>query len=173
MSIGGGDNACGAIGVGVTEPGQAFLSLGTSGVIFVVSDGHCASPQNTVHAFCHCIPHRWHQMSVSLSAANCLTWLSNMVSIPVAKLLDELEAQALSETPVVFLPYLSGERTPHNDPNASGMFFGLNNSTTRAELTLAVLEGVAFSFADGFKALKAAGSSVDEITLIGGGAQNQ
>ncbi len=170
--IGGGDNACGAIGVGVTEPGQAFISLGTSGVLFVVSDGHCASPENTVHAFCHCLPARWHQMSVSLSAANSLSWFSQTVNIEVPELLKEIEAKQLTETSVVFLPYLSGERTPHNDPMASGMFFGLKNSTTRAEMTLAILEGVAFSFAEGMSALQAAKSPINEITLIGGGARS-
>lgn len=171
--IGGGDNACGAIGVGVTEPGQAFISLGTSGVLFVVSEGHCASPENTVHAFCHCLPNRWHQMSVSLSAANSLSWFANLVGESVPDLLDELERSNVTETNIIFLPYLSGERTPHNDPLASGVFFGLKNSTVRAEMTLAVLEGVAFSFADGYRALKIAQSPIDNITLIGGGARSK
>jgi xylulokinase len=171
--IGGGDNACGAVGVGVTDPGQAFISLGTSGVLFVVSDGHCASPENTVHAFCHCLPKRWHQMSVSLSAANSLSWFASTVGVEVSELLAELDRANLKETPVVFLPYLSGERTPHNDPNASGVFFGLKNETTRADMTLAVLEGVAFSFADGHRALAAANSPIDDITLIGGGARSE
>jgi len=170
--IGGGDNACGAIGVGITEPGQAFISLGTSGVLFVVSDGHCASPENTVHAFCHCLPKRWHQMSVSLSAANSLAWFAQLTGQDVPDLLAEIDAAELIETPVIFLPYLSGERTPHNDPNASGVFFGLRNSTTRAEMALAVLEGVAFSFADGYRALTAAKSPINDITLIGGGARS-
>jgi xylulokinase len=171
--IGGGDNACGAVGVGVTDPGQAFISLGTSGVLFVVSDGHCASPENTVHAFCHCLPKRWHQMSVSLSAANSLSWFADTVGVDVPALLAEIDAEKIKETSVVFLPYLSGERTPHNDPNASGVFFGLKNSTSRAEMALAVLEGVAFSFADGHRALTAANSPIDDITLIGGGARSE
>ncbi len=170
--IGGGDNACGAVGVGVTEPGQAFISLGTSGVLFVVSDGHCASPENTVHAFCHCLPERWHQMSVSLSAANCLSWFADVVGQEVSALLDELEQSGVKETPVLFLPYLSGERTPHNDPTASGVFFGLKNNTARVHMTLAILEAVAFSFADGYRALQAAHSPIDNITLIGGGARS-
>lgn len=171
--IGGGDNACGAIGVGVTAPGDAFLSLGTSGVVFVVSEGHRASPENTVHAFCHCLPQRWHQMSVSLSAANSLSWFANLVNVPVAELLAEIDASELTQTTVLFLPYLSGERTPHNDALASGVFFGLKNSTTRAEMALAVLEGVAFSFADGLRALASAESLIKTITLIGGGARSQ
>ena len=172
VSIGGGDNACGAIGVGVTEPGQAFLSLGTSGVLFVVSDGHRASPKNTVHAFCHCLPQRWHQMTVSLSAANSLSWFADMASKSVSDLLLEIDSLNSLETSVIFLPYLSGERTPHNDPKATGMFFGLKNSTSRAEMTLAILEGVAFSFADGYRALQEAQSPIDDMTLIGGGARS-
>lgn len=172
VTIGGGDNACGAIGVGVTEPGQAFISLGTSGVVFVVSDGHRASPENTVHAFCHALPQRWHQMSVSLSAANSLSWFANLVDRTVPELLEELTHTGIDETSVIFLPYLSGERTPHNNPEACGQLFGLRNETSRAEMTLAVLEGVAFSFADGLQALNAANSPVDDITLIGGGARS-
>ncbi|MGI9323112.1 MAG: FGGY-family carbohydrate kinase, partial [Pseudomonadales bacterium] len=169
---GAGDNAAGALGVGVTEPGQAFISLGTSGVFFVVSDSHRASPENTVHAFCHCLPQRWHQMSVSLSAANSLAWFASLMQIPVDDLLAELETSGITKTPVQFLPYLSGERTPHNDPKATGCFFGMTSHTKRPHLTLAVLEGVAYSFADGLAALDAAGSYVQDITLIGGGARS-
>ena len=169
---GAGDNAGGAVGVGVIDPGQGFLSLGTSGVIFLVSDRHHACPERTVHAFCHCLPGRWHQMSVTLSAANSLAWLARTVSRPVAQLLEGLEASGRSETPVVFLPYLSGERTPHNDPRAVGQFHGLTNATDLADLTLAVLEGVACSQADGLAALGAAGSYPEQLTLIGGGARS-
>ncbi|WP_373080020.1 xylulokinase [Zhongshania sp.] len=170
--IGGGDNACGAIGVGVTEPGQAFLSLGTSGVLFAVSEGHRASPENTLHAFCHCLPERWHQMSVSLSAANSLAWFAGIVGQTIDALLRELDDSGISETDVSFLPYLSGERTPHNNPNASGLFFGLKNSTGRPQMTLAVLEGVAFSCADGYQAFSAAQTPIHDISLIGGGARS-
>ncbi len=169
---GAGDNAAGAVGVGVTEPGQAFLSLGTSGVYFSVSDSHCASPENTVHAFCHCLPGRWHQMTVSLSAANSLSWFADLVKTEVPALLEELAESGITQTPVTFLPYLSGERTPHNDPTAVGAFYGMTNGTTRAEMTLAVLEGVAYSFADGQDALEAAGTKIDNVTLIGGGARS-
>lgn len=169
---GAGDNAAGAIGVGVTEPGKAFLSLGTSGVIFVVSEKHCASPEHTVHAFCHALPKRWHQMTVALSAANSLSWLANLVQASVSDLLGELESSGIQDTAVMFLPYLSGERTPHNDPMATASFLCLTNGTSRAELTLAVLEGVACSFADGQAALLSAKTKISDITLIGGGAQS-
>jgi len=167
---GAGDNAGGAVGAGVIEPGQAFLSLGTSGVVFVVSDQHHACPEKTVHAFCHCLPGRWHQMTVTLSAANSLAWLARTVGTPVADLLRPLQTDRESE--VLFLPYLAGERSPHNDPRAVGQFHGLDNSTDLADLTLAVLEGVAYSFCDGIDALREAGVRIDDISLIGGGARS-
>ncbi len=169
---GAGDNAGGAVGVGVVEPGQAFLSLGTSGVVFVVSDQHHARPEKTVHAFCHCLPQRWHQMTVTLSAANSLAWLARTVGAPVAELLLPLETNNERTTDVLFLPYLSGERSPHNDPKAVGQLHGLNNATGLADLTLAVLEGVAYSFRDAMDALREAGTGITEISLIGGGARS-
>ena len=167
---GAGDNAGGAVGVGVIDPGQGFLSLGTSGVVFVVSEQHHACPERTVHAFCHCLPQRWHQMTVTLSAANSLAWLARTVGAPVPDLLQRLEAG--SKTGVLFLPYLAGERSPHNDPRAVGQFHGLTNATDLSDLTLAVLEGVAYSFCDGLDALRAAGAKFKEIALIGGGARS-
>lgn len=169
---GAGDNAAGAVGMGVTEPGQGFVSLGTSGVYFTVSEVHHAKPENTVHAFCHALPNRWHQMGVTLSAANSLAWFANIVSKSVPDLLDELEHSAIRQTAVVFLPYLNGERTPINDPLATGQFLGLVNSTARVDMTLAVLEGIAFSLLDCQNALASAGSEVETLSLIGGGARS-
>lgn len=169
---GAGDNAAGAIGVGVINPGDAFISLGTSGVYFVASDQHHAAPEHTVHAFCHCLPQRWHQMSVTLSAASSLDWFAQITGCQVAELLDELDSSGVNETSVTFLPYLNGERTPHNDPLACAQFFGLTARTTRAEMTLAVLEGVAFSLADGEAALQAASAPIASVSLIGGGARS-
>ncbi|MEX1057197.1 MAG: FGGY-family carbohydrate kinase, partial [Natronospirillum sp.] len=160
------------IGVGVTRPGQGFISLGTSGVYFVVSDNHCAAPEHTVHAFCHCLPNRWHQMSVMLSAASSLEWFAGITGATVPALLEELQSSGLTETKVTFLPYLSGERTPHNDPWARAQFFGLSSRARRVDMTLAILEGVAFSFADAEAALRAAGTPLDDISLIGGGARS-
>lgn len=169
---GAGDNAAGALGVGVTRPGQGFISLGTSGVYFVVSETHKSAPEHTVHAFCHCLPGRWHQMSVMLSAASSLEWWARLQQVDVATLLAEVERAGKTRTEVVFLPYLTGERTPHNDPLARAQFFGMTSRTTRAEMTLALLEGVAFSIADGEAALLAAGTPLDDISLIGGGARS-
>lgn len=169
---GAGDNPGGAVGIGVIDPGQALLSLGTSGVLLTVSDRHQAHPEQTVHAFCHCLPDRWLQMSVCLSAANSLAWLGRTAGIPVADLLARLESSGKRETGVLFLPYLFGERTPHNDPRAVGQFHGLTDATDLAELTLAVLEGVAFAFCDGRDALHNAGCRLGEVDLIGGGAHS-
>lgn len=169
---GGGDNAAGAAGVGVVEPGRALLSLGTSGVYFVAGSSFAPNPDRAVHAFCHCLPGTWHQMSVLLSAASCLQWVTQATGVTdEASLLAEVEA-ADRPSNVFFLPYLSGERTPHNDPHARGVLFGLGHDTSRADLGRAVLEGVAFAFADGQDALLVAGTRIDEVTVIGGGARS-
>jgi xylulokinase len=181
---GGGDNAAGAIGVGLVKPGQAMISLGTSGVYFVVNDGFSANPDSAVHSFCHALPNTWHLMSVLLNAASCLQWYADAIAKKtVAELIDELDLALgkdqyfAAKNTAIFLPYLSGERTPHNNPHASGAFYGLSNSTAQAHLTLAVLEGVSFAFADGVEALEASFSSPEqipeEITLIGGGAKSE
>ncbi len=171
---GGGDNAAGAAGIGVITPNEAFLSLGTSGVYFVANETYNPNPDSAVHTFCHCIPNTWHQMSVVLSAASCLTWVTKLTGFSDEKsLLDEVAKLDFSTpSPVMFLPYLSGERTPHNNPNAQGVFFGLDHNTDAAVLGRAVLEGVAFAFADGQEALIASGTQIDQVSVIGGGARS-
>ncbi|SMC23871.1 xylulokinase [Andreprevotia lacus DSM 23236] len=171
---GGGDNAASAVGMGATEPGDGFISLGTSGVLFVVNDRYRPNPASAVHAFCHALPGRWHQMSVILSAASSLRWLCSLLGTDEATLLDEvaaLPAEARERAPL-FLPYLSGERTPHNDPYAQGVLHGLTHDTNRAMLGYAVLEGVAFALQDGLDALRSAGTDVDTLSLTGGGARS-
>jgi xylulokinase len=173
VAAGGGDNAAGAVGVGVTEPGSALLSLGTSGVIFVADDQFRANPAAAAHAFCHALPDRWHQMSVMLSAASCLEWAARLTSSDdVAALAAAAEHRGRLDAPEIFLPYLSGERTPHNNPHARGVFFGLSNDTDKAALAQAIMEGVAFAFADGLDALRDGGSSITELSVIGGGARS-
>ncbi len=174
VAAGGGDNAAGAAGIGVINPGDAFLSLGTSGVYFVANETYLPNPDGAVHTFCHCIPNTWHQMSVILSAASCLAWVTQLVQAQDEKsLLDEVAKLDFSKPcDVTFLPYLSGERTPHNDPNAKGVFFGLGLNTDRATLARAVLEGVAFAFADGQKVLDDAGTTIDQVSVIGGGSKS-
>ncbi|HTY50101.1 MAG TPA: xylulokinase [Steroidobacteraceae bacterium] len=168
---GGGDNAAGAVGAGVVRPGQAFLSLGTSGVLFVVTDRFRPNPDRAAHAFCHCLPGRWHQMAVLLSAASALDWVLSVTGGGDAvALVEQARRPDLGGAPL-FLPYLSGERTPHNDPDARGVFFGLNPGTSRADLVQAVLEGVALAFADGLEVLLEGGGSIDEIDVTGGGAR--
>lgn len=171
---GAGDNAASAIGMGATQTGDGFISLGTSGVMFVVNDQFRPNPASAVHTFCHALPQRWHQMSVILSAASCLRWLCKLTGCTEADLLAEVAAlsdEQLDQSPL-FLPYFSGERTPHNDPFAQGLFSGLNHSTDRARLAYAVIEGVAFALKDGLDALHAAGSKVTTLSLMGGGARS-
>jgi xylulokinase len=169
---GGGDNAASAVGLGVVSPGQAFLSLGTSGVLFVVTDTFRPNPDRAAHAFCHCLPNRWHQMSVMLSAASVLDWTAQLTGEQdFPRLVEKAKARGLSRQSPVFLPYLSGERTPHNDPNARGVFFGIRADTDAADLTVAVLEGVALAFADGLDVLLEKGGSIGEISVTGGGAR--
>jgi xylulokinase len=173
VAAGGGDQAAGAIGVGIVRPGEASLALGTSGVLFVAGDRFRPNPQRAVHAFCHAVPEVWHQMSVLLSAASCLRWVTELVGVhDEATLLGEIEAAPGRPGALLFLPYLSGERTPHNDPDAKGVFFGLQHDTDRADLGRAVLEGVAFAFADAQAALLEAGATLQEVTLIGGGSRS-
>ena len=170
---GGGDNAAGAIGVGLCNPGQAMLSLGTSGVYFVVCDGFMANTENAVHSFCHSLPQRWHLMSVMLSAASCLDWAAKLLGIKsVPQLIQLAETAIPGEQPVTFLPYLSGERTPHNNPNAKGVFFGMTHQHGPEALAYAVMEGVGFALAEGIDAVHACGVVPESISLIGGGARS-
>ena len=174
---GAGDQAAGAVGVGAIAPGASFVSLGTSGVYFAPDTAYRPNPDGGVHAFCHALPGLWHQMSVILSAASALTWVTALTHAESeAALIDEIEAageSARAESGTLFfLPYLSGERTPHNDANALGAFVGLSHETDRAQLGRAVLEGVAFALADGQRALTDAGASLGEVSVIGGGAQS-
>jgi xylulokinase len=174
IATGGGDNAASAIGIGATEPGDGFLSLGTSGVLCVIGDRFLPNPASAVHAFCHAIPARWNQMSVVLSAASCLRWVCKLTGTDEPTLLAEiarLDEDTLDNAPL-FLPYLSGERTPHNDPYAQGVFLGMTPSTDRAVLGYAVIEGVTLALADGLDVLRATGTRVDALSLLGGGARS-
>ncbi|HEX5685540.1 MAG TPA: xylulokinase [Ideonella sp.] len=176
IAAGAGDNAASAIGIGATQPGDGFISLGTSGVLFVVNDRFRPNPASAVHAFCHALPGRWHQMSVMLSAASCLKWFTQLCGVAdEAILLAEVEVLSTAERNAapLFLPYLAGERTPHNNPFAQGSFNGLTHETTRAACAYAVLEGVAFGLADGLAALQAAGTEVARLSLVGGGARSR
>lgn len=173
LVAGGGDNAAGAVGVGMVEPGQGMLSLGTSGVYFLASDGYLSNPQRAVHSFCHALPQRWHLMSVILSAASCLDWAAELTGCAdVPQLLSEAEKARSDVPPVWFLPYLSGERTPHNNPQAQGAFFGLTHQHGRPELARAVLQGVGFALAEGMDAVHECSVQPKTVMLIGGGARS-
>jgi len=170
---GGGDNAAGAIGVGMANAGQAMLSLGTSGVYFAVSNGFLSRPESAVHSFCHALPNRWHLMSVMLSAASCLDWAASLTGLgSVSELIATAEQADEQAGDLWFLPYLSGERTPHNNPQAKGVFFGLTHQHGQRELARAVLEGVGYALADGMDVVHACGVTPKSITLIGGGARS-
>lgn len=173
VAAGGGDNAAGAAGVGVVGEGDALLSLGTSGVSFVATNAFRPHPDRAVHAFCHCLPGLWHQMAVHLSAASCLDWAAAQLGLGgPGDLLELADTRPAGEGDTLFLPYLSGERTPHNDPHVRAAWLGMGNETDRAAMADAVLEGVAFAHADGIDALREAGTSVSEMIVIGGGARS-
>lgn len=172
---GAGDNAASAVGMGAVEAGQGFLSLGTSGVLFVVTPDYQPNAASATHAFCHAVPGRWHQMSVMLSAASALQWVADLLGAAnageVATRAAALNASDRAASPL-FLPYLSGERTPHNDAQVRGSFHGLDFDTNAARLGYAVMEGVSFGLLDGLAALHAAGSTVSRLSLVGGGARS-
>ncbi|KQM53031.1 xylulose kinase [Sphingomonas sp. Leaf208] len=174
VAAGGSDNAAGAVGVGVVKDGDALLSLGTSGVIFVATNDFRPNPARAVHAFCHALPGMWHQMSVHLSAASCIDWVARITGAAgAADLFARAEAAGPASGPEIFLPYLSGERTPHNDPEVRGAFLRLDNDTDAGRLSQAVLEGVAFALADGLDVLREAGTTVERLAVIGGGARSR
>lgn len=170
---GAGDNAAAACGIGALSDGQGFVSLGTSGVLLAARDGYAPAPETAVHTFCHAVPGKWYQMGVMLSATDSLNWLAAITGIRPAGLTAPLGTELRPPGPVRFLPYLSGERTPHNDAEIRGSFTGLSASTSRDDMVRAVLEGVAFGLRDSFGALKATGAAFDTLPAIGGGSRSE
>ena len=169
---GAGDNAASACGMGTVGEGHAFVSLGTSGVLFAANRAYLPNPESAVHTFCHALPNTWHQMGVILSATDALNWYAGITSRNAAELTAELGDALRTPSGVTFLPYLSGERTPLNDSVIRGSFHGLEHASDRAALTQAVLEGVAFAFRDCLHALAAAGTRLDRVTAVGGGSRS-
>jgi xylulokinase len=169
---GAGDCAASAIGLGAIAPGDAFLSLGTSGVLFRVTGRFAPAAASAVHAFCHALAGLWHQMGVMLSAAASLAWLAGIMATPAHALLAPLGEVVDRPSPVKFLPYLDGERTPHNDAAAAGAFIGLRGATGREDIVQAVLEGVAFAARDNLDALASSSSPIVEVDLVGGGSRS-
>jgi xylulokinase len=172
---GGGDQSANAVGVGAIAPGVVALSLGTSGVVFATTDGPAIETEGRVHAFCHAVPGRWHMMGVMLSAAGSLRWLRDAVAPNIS--FDDLVAGAAEVPPgsdgLLFLPYLTGERTPHPDPLARGAFVGLTVRHDLRHMTRAVMEGVAFGLRDGLDLMVAAGMAApSQIRASGGGMRS-
>lgn len=170
---GGGDNAASGCGVGAVAPGTGFISIGTSGVIFVTADRYRGNPAGAVHAFCHAVPGTWHQMGVSLSSAGSLDWLAQILNASASELVEPLGDRPDGPAPTIFLPYLSGERTPHNDVSIRGSFVGLDQAHERQVLTQAVLEGVAFAFKDCFDVLTMPLNDPRRLIAVGGGTRSR
>jgi len=169
---GAGDNAAAACGIGAIRPGEGFVSLGTSGVIFVSNEKFSPNTAGAVHAFCHAVPKTWHQMGVILSATDSLNWLSTVTGKKQAELSAAAEAQFKGPGEEIFLPYLSGERTPHNNAGARGSFVGLSHLSDQARLAQAVMEGVTFAFRDCKRVLNDAGTSFSRLLAVGGGSKS-
>jgi xylulokinase len=174
---GAGDAAAGGIGIGFVADGDAYLSLGTSAQLFVTTSAYRPAPSTLIHAFAHGLPDRWFQMAAMLNGASPLQIMADLVSrSDIDALLDAVVARyAPAEAhpcPLLFLPYLAGERTPHNNADARGVLFGVSGSTTQADIIQAVLEGVAFSLADARDCLRDAGSPITTIGAVGGGTRS-
>lgn len=181
---GGGDNAASAVGNGIVEPGLTFSSLGTSGVVFAYSDEPAVDPKLRVHTFCHAVPGKWHQMGVVLSAGGSLRWYRDTFAdteVAVAKNIDGDPYDLIAEEAdnvapgcegLVFLPYLTGERTPHADPYARGAFFGITLRHGKPHFARAVMEGVAYAMKDSFEILKEMKVPITQVRATGGGAKS-
>ena len=175
VAAGGGDQAAQAVGAGVVEAGILALTLGTSGVVFAATPAPFIEPQGRLHAFCHAVPGMWHLMGVMLSAAGSLQWHRDTLApgMPFDELTAEAEAIPPGSEGLLFLPYLSGERTPHPDPLARAAWVGLTLRHTRPHMTRAVLEGVAFGLKDSFELIRAAGlGEIRQVRISGGGARS-
>jgi xylulokinase len=175
VAAGGGDQAAQAVGVGAVEPGIIALTLGTSGVVFATTPSALIEPEGRLHAFCHAVPGMWHFMGVMLSAAGSLQWYRDTVApnMDFPSLMDEAELIPAGCEGLLFLPYLSGERTPHPDPLARGAWIGLTLRHSRGHLTRAVLEGVAYGLKDGFGLIRGAGlGDIRQVRVSGGGAKS-
>jgi xylulokinase len=172
VAAGGGDNAAAAVGVGVVREGAVSTSIGTSGVLFAHRDAFAPDPSGRVHAFCHAVPGAFHLMAVALSSGGSLSWWRDQVGGEFDTLVAEAEAVEPGAEGLLFLPYLSGERTPHLDPHARGAFVGLTLRHGRGHMTRAVMEGVAFSLRDGLEIMRGLGTPDDDLRAVGGGARS-
>ncbi len=170
---GGGDNAASACGIGAVTDGAGFVSIGTSGVMFVSNDQFSPNAGKLVHAFCHATPGTWHQMGVVLSATASLEWLSARLKAPAPALTKALGTKVTGPSSALFLPYLSGERTPVGDAQVRGVMMGLGHETDDKALTHAVLDSIAFAFRDSLEALKEGGAKISRLMAVGGGTKSE
>ncbi|MFC6336636.1 xylulokinase [Pseudomonas sp. CCM 7891] len=176
---GGGDNPVAAVGIGAINAGDGFITLGTSAAIVAITDHAAGNPANAVHSFCHALPNRWYTMGAMLAGASCLRWVTRLTGFTDEQaLLDQVQATLPIERTVplsnpLFLPYLAGERTPHNDPLLRGGFMNLGHDCTPAMLAYAVMEGVGFGLLDALQAVQYAGATVQACALVGGGARSE
>lgn len=170
---GAGDNAAAAVGLGVLGQGQGFVSLGTSGVVLAARDDYSAMPDSAVHTFCHAGPNAWYQMGVMLAATDSLNWLAGLLRLTPQSLVASLAPRPTGPGQVMYLPYLAGERTPHNDAQVRGGFLSLSISTDTRDMTQAVLEGVAYGLLDSLSALRSAGADPGDFLATGGGAHSE
>jgi xylulokinase len=173
---GAGDNAASAVGMGIIEQKQSFISLGTSGVFFTPTKNFLSNTGDAVHSFCHCLPNNWHLMSVMLSASNCLDWICSITNTSIKDSLANVETfftdtNSLSNSPL-FLPYLSGERTPHNDPHIRGSFHSIKTTTDATNMQYAVIEGVSFGILDGVNSILKVNNNFEKIFMVGGGSRS-
>ena len=169
---GAGDNAASAIATGIVGEGDAFISLGTSGVIYAAIDSYRPLPESAVHTFCHSTANHWCHMAVILAATDALNWYAKLVGSGAADLTKALGDEVVAPGSALFFPYLGGERTPHNDANIRGGFIGLSHPDDKLVLTRTVLEGISYAFKDGIKALEAAGTSLSRLIAVGGGSSS-
>lgn len=174
VAAGAGDAAAGAIGSGAVNPGDAFISIGTATQYFVARDNYRPAPEHLVHTFCHGLPNRWFQMAALLNGAGALAWAAGLLGeTDIGRLMAQTEAAFAGPSPILFLPYLSGERTPHNNPHAKGVLFGLTPASSREQVIQAVLEGVALSLADAQSHVEATGALPPKISVNGGGSKSR
>ncbi len=173
---GAGDNAAAAVGMGVINENQSFISLGTSGVFFTPSQNFLSNTSDAVHSFCHCLPNKWHLMSVMLSASNCLDWICSITNESIVEVMKNIENffndNLNIENAPIFLPYLSGERTPHNDPYIRGSFHSIKTTTDKVSLQYSVIEGISFGILDGVNSILKVNNNFKSINMVGGGSKS-
>lgn len=178
VAAGGGDNPASAVGIGAVNPGDAFISLGTSAAIACIADRYIGNTREGVHGYCHALPDRWYAMGAILSGASALRWIARLLSQPDEQSLLDLTCREIpSDRPVdvaapIFLPYLSGERTPHNDPLARGALVNLGHDASAGLLGYAVLEGVGFALRDALRSVESTGAAITACSLVGGGSRS-